>query len=135
VFDDQLDGSGNGGTLSLLLDVAPPAPTVEVSVDPVAHFDAATGSVTVTGTVTCTGVADFAFVDVQLRQRAGRFIINGFGSADFTCDGTTQGWSAEVFGENGLFRGGRAASVTFGVACGPFFCGEDFEEVTVRIRG
>ena len=88
-----------------------------------------------TGTVTCSGTDDLGFIDLQLRQRAGRVIINGFGFAEFTCDGTTQPWSAEVFGDNGLFRGGRAASVTFAVACGVVECGADVEEVTIRIRG
>ena len=134
-FDDQFDGAGNGGSLSLLVDVAPPPPVVDVTVDPVASFDAHTGSVTVTGTVTCTGTTDLGFIDLQLRQRAGRVIINGYGFAEFVCDGTTQPWSAEVFGDNGLFRGGRAASVTFAVACGVVECGADVEEVTIRIRG
>lgn len=134
-FDDQFDGGGNGGSLSIVVDVPPPPPVVDVSVDPVASFDAQTGSVTVTGTVTCTGEANFGFIELQLRQRAGRLIINGFGFAEFTCDGTTQSWSAEVFGDNGLFRGGHAASVTFAVACGILECSEDVEEVTIRIRG
>jgi hypothetical protein len=42
--------------------------------------------------------------------------------------------SAEVFAENGLFKGGRAASFTFAVACGFTACGEDFEERTVFLR-
>jgi hypothetical protein len=68
------------------------------------------------------------FIDVEVRQRVGRFTITGFGSTDFICDGTTQTWAVEVFGQTGQFRGGHAVSVTFAVACGEFSCGEDFEE-------
>jgi len=136
VFDDQEDGTGNGGMLSLSVDLAPPPPSVDVTVDPVATFDSQTGSATVTGTVTCSGTdIEFAFIDVQLSQRVGRFIVSGFGSTGFACDGTTQDWSVEVFGQNGLFKGGKAASLTFAVACDPFQCGEDFEERTIRLRG
>jgi hypothetical protein len=135
-FDDQLDGSGDGGTLAITVDVAPPAPEVDVTVDPVGTFNAS-GSATITGTVTCTGQADFTFIQVQLTQRVGRFSVTGFGFLDFgfVCDGTTQSWSVEVFGSNGLFKGGRAASVTIAVACGLIGCGEDFEQTTVMLRG
>jgi hypothetical protein len=50
------------------------------------------------------------------------------------CDGTTQAWSVEVFGFSGLFKGGRAASVTDAVACGEFSCGFDTEERIVMLR-
>ena len=39
VFDDQIDGTGNGGTLDLTIDVAPPPPALEVTVNPTATFD------------------------------------------------------------------------------------------------
>jgi hypothetical protein len=133
-FDDQLDGGGNGGTLSITVDVAPPPPTVDVTVDPVGHFNKS-GSATISGTVTCSGEVEFTFIDVQLTQRVGRFSITGFGFVEgFVCDGTTQPWSVEVFGSNGLFKGGRAVAVTFAVACDAFSCGEDFEQTTVRLR-
>jgi len=136
VFDDQEDGGGNGGMLSLSVDLAPPPPSVDVTVDPVGTFNAQTGSATVTGTVTCSGTdIQFAFVDVQLSQRVGRFVVTGFGSTGIECDGATHEWSVEVFGQTGLFKGGRTASVTFAVACDPFQCGEDFEETTIRLQG
>jgi hypothetical protein len=133
-FDDQGDGGGNGGTLEITVDTAPPPPTVDVTVDGTGHFDAQSGSATITGTVTCSGVADFSFIDVQLRQTVGRFVVSGFGSTDFSCDGTAQSWSVEVFPDNGLFKGGRAVAVTFAVACGVIDCGQDFEEQIVRLR-
>jgi hypothetical protein len=133
-FDDQGDGGGNGGTLEISVDVAPPPPEIALTVDPVGHFTKS-GSATVSGTVTCTGTnVDFAFIDLQLQQRVGRALINGFGSIDFACDGNTQAWSVEVFAENGLFRGGHAATITFAFACNPIFCGEAFEEATIKLR-
>jgi hypothetical protein len=133
-IDDQQDGGGNGGMLSLELDVAPPPPTVDLTVDPVAQFNSQTGGATVTGTVTCSG-GDSGFIDLQLQQRVGRFLVRGFGFTEFVCDGTTQAWSAEVFADTGLFKGGRAASVVFAVSCNAFACTEDVEEVTIKLRG
>jgi hypothetical protein len=133
-FDDQFDGGGNGGTLQISIDAAPPPPEIDVTVDPTGQFNAQTGSATVSGTVTCSGEADFAFVDVQLRQQVGRFVVDGFGSIEVICDGTTQPWSVEVFPSNGLFKGGRAVALTFAVACGFIDCGTDFEEAIVRLR-
>ncbi|MDQ3937573.1 MAG: DUF6299 family protein [Chloroflexota bacterium] len=135
-IDDQFDGGGNGGTLVITVDEfeIPPSPEIDVTVNPTGTFNPRTGSAIISGTVTCTGDVEFAFIDVELRQRVGRFTINGFGSIEPACDGTTQPWSVEVFGSNGLFKGGQAVSVTFAVACGFFDCGVDFEETTVRLR-
>lgn len=134
IFDD-VPGGTSGGNLQLAISETEPPPEVDLTVDSVAAFDPATGSVTVTGTVTCTGdgVID-AFIDVSVRQRVGRFVVQGFGFEGFTCDGTTQEWSAQVFGDTGLFRGGRAEAFVFAVACTELFCGEDFEEVALRVR-
>lgn len=85
--------------------------------------------------MTCTGEADFAFVETELRQAVGRFVIRGFGFSEMTCNGETQPWSLEVTPDNGKFAGGKAVSVTFAVACGIFDCGFDFEERKVQLRG
>jgi hypothetical protein len=61
--------------------------------------------------------------------------VHGLGSAEVTCDGATHKWSAEIVPDNGKFAGGRAAEVTFAVACGVFDCGFDFEQRTIRLRG
>jgi hypothetical protein len=110
---------------------------VHVTLNKSGQFNAATGSATISGTVTCTGgPADFTFIDISVRQALGRGFIDGFGSIEgFTCDGTTQAWSAEIFGSNGLFKGGKALTVSFAVACGPFLCGVDFEERVVQLKG
>jgi len=136
-FDDQLDGAGNGGLLNITIDVAPPPPTVDVTVNPVGQFNKFTGSATISGTFSCSGEAFFTEIDVQLSQAVGRFTITGFGSLFSeapVCDGTVEPWSVEVFGSNGKFKGGRAASVTFAFACGSFECGFDEEQRIIKLR-
>jgi hypothetical protein len=115
--------------------VAPPPPVVSSTVDGTGHFNKVTGSATVSGTVLCTGTADFAFIDVQLTQNVGRIAtVTGFGETGFTCDGTTQAWSVEVVPLSGLFKGGRAVAMTFAVACGPVECGENDVTRSIRLR-
>lgn len=133
-FDDQLDEAGTGGLLSISIEEAPPPPVVDATVDPVGHFNSSTGSATITGTVTCTGEIEFSELDVDLRQRVGRVVISGFGITDFPCDGATHEWSVEVFGQNGLFKGGKAAAVTVAFACSVFDCGTAFIESTVQLK-
>lgn len=133
VIDDQLDGGGNGGTLELNVTEAPPSPEVTVSVDPTGRFDSATGSATISGTVTCTDGAT-AFVDVSLSQQVGRFVVRGFGFTEIICDGTAQAWSVEVMGETGLFKGGKAVAAVGAQACTEFDCGFASEEASVRLR-
>lgn len=134
-FDDQEDGTpADGGMLTISIEEAPPPPEVEITVDPVGHFNSRTGSATISGTVTCTGEVEFTELDVDLRQRVGRVVISGFGIGDFPCDGTSHEWSVEVFGQNGLFKGGKAAAVTVAFACGAFECGTAFVESTVQLK-
>ncbi len=135
VIDDQQDGGGNGGTMSLVVDVAPPPPDLEVTVDPTGRFDARTGTATISGTLLCSEDAVVASVEAQVTQRVGRLLIRGFGFTQVPCDGSAQPWSMEVIGDNGLFKGGKAVSVTFSVACGLVFCSEYFAEHTVQLKG
>ncbi len=135
VIDDQQDGGGNGGSMSLVIDVAPPPPALEASIDPTGRFDARTGTATISGTLECSEEAGAAFVEAQLTQRVGRLLIRGFGFTEVLCDGTAQPWSMEVIGDNGLFKGGKAATVTFSIACGLASCSEYFAERTVQLKG
>jgi hypothetical protein len=136
VFDDQEDGVGNGGTLEINVAEAPPPPELSLTVNPRGTFDPQTGGAVISGTVTCTGVAEFSFIDVSVRQKVGRLFIDGYGFIEgFACDGTTQAWSADIFPFSGIFKGGRAITVTFAVACGTFSCGEGFDESIVTLSG
>lgn len=135
-MDDQSDGGGNGGTLRIQMEEIPPPPEVTITLDPSGRFNP-DGSATISGTVTCSEApVEFTFIDVFVQQAVGRLRISGYGFIEgFTCDGTTQAWSADVFGDNGIFKGGKALSVSFGVACGEFLCGEGFDERIVQLKG
>ncbi|WP_446219349.1 hypothetical protein [Micromonospora sp. IBHARD004] len=134
VIDDQSDGSGNGGTLVMTVDVAPPPPTIDVTVDPTAGFNSRTGAASVHGTINCSGVVEFAFLDVELHQQVGRGEVVGSGGMDVTCDGSDHPWSVDVYPFFGSkFTGGKGASVTFAVACGPIECSIDYEEHRVQL--
>ncbi|HET7800275.1 MAG TPA: hypothetical protein VFL38_07625 [Humibacillus xanthopallidus] len=134
-FDDQLDGSGNGGTLDITVDVAPPPPMIEATLNPVAQFDSKSGGAYVSGTVTCDEGADYAFVDLQLTQRVGRLLIRGYGGAEVSCTGQAEPWTALILGDNGLFKGGKAVNVTFGAACNLTGCGEYSAEQSIQLKG
>ena len=136
-IDDQGDGGGNGGTLRISVNEAPPPPTVEITVDPVGRVDAKAGVAYLTGTYTCTN-ADFIDVFGEARQTIGvRAAVVGFFEVfDVgTCDGTAHTWSAAVFPDNGKFAGGKTLTVTFAFACGTFECADGYVEQTVKLRG
>jgi hypothetical protein len=126
--------SVNGGVLKISVDVAPPPPTISLTVNPVGRVDK-TGAALLTGTFTCTGEAIDGIIDIQLSQRVGRFIISGESMAMIpACDGTTYPWSLPVYSQNGKFAGGKAASVTWAYACGEVFCGEGYVEQKVQLK-
>lgn len=135
-IDDQFDGGGNGGNLSISFNEVPPPPTVDITVNRFGTVNARTGVATISGTYTCTN-GDFIDVFVDARQNVGRFTIFGSGSFfDFgTCDGASHTWAADVFPQNGKFAGGKTLTVTFAFSCGPFECGVGFVEQKVQLRG
>jgi hypothetical protein len=127
-------GAGNGGTLNITVDELPPPPVIELALDQTGHFNAQTGSATVTGVITCSGGEGLGKISVQLTQALGRFKFFGEGGAEFACDGTTQPWAAEVFSANGKFAGGKAAVSVFAFACGLGGCTEAGAERIVTLR-
>lgn len=135
VIDDQADGGGNGGQMELTVDVAPPPPALEVTVNDTARFDAKTGSAILSGTIMCGSDAQFAFLEAQVTQRVGRMLIRGYGGTEVTCDDTVRPWTLEVFGDNGLFKGGKALNATFSAACGLAFCSEYYAEQRIQLKG
>ncbi len=119
----------------LVFNVGPPPPPVEIelAVDPVGRVTPRDGVATVTGTVTCS---EPALVEMfgQLRQRSGRFFVDGFGFDGFECDGETP-FSLTIPGANGLFSAGRAEAIIEAGAFGPGGFAFDFFEGTIRLRG
>ncbi len=135
-IDDQFDGGGNGGTLRISVNPAPPPPTVDFTVDPVGHVLNKGSAVALNGTFTCSN-ADFLDAFGELKQPVGRFLIRGwfgFFADGSQCDGTPHDWTATVTADNGRFAGGKAAAVTFTFACGPFECAEGFGEHRIQLR-
>jgi hypothetical protein len=139
-IDDQLDGGGNGGTLSINISVfvPPPPPTLEFTVDRFGQFNSKSGTATISGTYTCTD-GDYFSVDGSASQSVGRIatIIGFLGYSAFgTCDGTPQTWSAEVFPQSGKFKGGKALALTFAITCG-FECAstDGYIQHTVQLKG
>jgi hypothetical protein len=135
-IDDQFDGGGNGGLLSISFNEAPPPPTVNITVNPLGRVNARTGIATISGTYTCTN-GDFLAVNGEARQSVGRFTVVGnfFFFDSGTCDGAPRTWAADVFPQNGKFAGGKTLTVTFAFSSGPFQCAEGFVEQTVLLRG
>ena len=132
IFGDQ-PGSP-GGTLRITVREVPPPPVVSLTVDLNGTFDSQSGSATISGTVTCTGIADFAGISGQVTQTVGRFTINGFFFTSFTCDGTTQPWTATTQSSSGKFAGGPATVQASAFACNASGCGQAATTQQVRLR-
>ena len=135
-IDDQNDGAGNGGSLSISFGAAPPPPTIDFTVNRTGTVNTRTGVATISGTVTCAN-SDFIDISVDARQSVGRFVVRGFGEYfDFgTCDGTSHAWSADVYPDNGKFAGGRTLTANFSFGCGLLDCTGTYVEQTVMLRG
>lgn len=129
------DTAANGGQLVVTFDVAPPPPETTVTVDPkgTAYKD---GSAKLTGTYSCTNAQDFSSdIEGTLTQRVGRVKITGdFFLNPLQCDGAVHPWEAVAFSNNGLFRGGKSATVAFSFACGIFECAVGYTEQTVQLN-
>lgn len=129
------DTAVNGGRLEVTFDQAPPPPELALTADAkgVAYKD---GSAQVSGTYTCTNADGWnSEIDGSLTQRVGRVKVVGyFYVYPLQCDGTAQPWTAVVTSDNGLFRGGKAASVTAGYACGMLDCADAYTERTVQLN-
>jgi hypothetical protein len=126
-------GGGDGGSLVLNLEVAPPPPFIDLTIDPAATFTPA-GTATVRGTIACTADLQLFDLTVVLEQRVGRVVISGFGFAEgATCGPTPTPWTLLVSGDNGKFLGGRATARGFAFGC-DFECTEASAAAEVRLR-
>lgn len=130
-FDDT--SGGTGGHLQLAIRKAPPPPALSVTVDPTATVTK--GKVTLTGTVTCTGKADFGpQLQVTLRQRVGRLIIHGRRFLDASPCSGTRTWAVVVTGTDGVFGGGKARVNIQVDACGVLDCSSAKLSQTIRLH-
>jgi hypothetical protein len=115
------------------LAIAQPTGTVEI--EDTASLLANGAAVLVSVDVACDPTTTFKSLSVQLTQRAGNRILQGFNSTDaFVCDGTSQTVEVAVSAPNRPFRKGEAVAQATLFACDEFFCGNvaaDTEEVEV----
>jgi hypothetical protein len=122
--------AGGGGMLRFHVDVTPPAPTVEITLDGTGSFSRY-GIATIQGSISCTN-ADGVEIDAEASQRVGRFLLRGFGGTFIDCSDTR--WSLDLSSEDGKFLGGSLSANVFAFACGPFECAQDAVSGTVRLR-
>jgi len=122
--------AGGGGSLVFHVDVAPPPPTLTITVDGTGSFSRY-GVATIGGSLSCTN-ADGVQIDADATQRVGRFLIRGFGSTFVDCSDTR--WSMDITGETGKFLGGPISVNVFAFACGTVECTDVFVSRTVRLR-
>lgn len=123
-----------GGALSASFEALPPAPRADLTVDSwaTAYRD---GSMRLTGTYTCANADYDAFIDGSVTQTVGRTKIEGyFFVYPLECDGQVHPWEAVATSSNGLFAGGKAASVSFAIACGLADCAGTVVEQTIQVR-
>lgn len=136
VFGDG-ESAATSGEMILRVDEAAPPPEISLTINKSGTVDKS-GVAHIKGTVTCTsedgsGVLFDVFGDMS--QKVGRVIIRGFFDTflETPCDGTTIPWEASVFADNGLFAGGKAATVAIAFGCTDL-CSEQFAEATIQLR-
>ena len=122
--------AGGGGMLNFHVDVAPPPPTVSITVDRAGSFNGY-GTATIRGSISCTN-ADGVEIDADATQRVGRVLLRGFGGIFIDCSETR--WSIDISSEDGKYLGGALSVNVFAFACGPFECADTFVSKTVRLR-
>lgn len=136
VFGDGLSAA-TGGNLVFEVRAATPPPTLGLTLNRSGSVDKF-GVVHIWGTVTCTstnGTGTFFEVFGDVTQRVGRILIRGFfDTLPFTpCDGVAHRWDAFFSGDNGIFAGGKAATVALGFGCTDL-CSESFVQATIQLN-
>jgi len=109
---------GPGGNLVFNVDVAPPPPpplTIDLQVDPVNFVN--NGITTVSGTMNSSAPLNYGYVQVQVRQKAGRVFITGYNNTSiYTIDGVSR-WTVQVSGDIGLFKAGKVTVRAIAEGC------------------
>ena len=126
--------AGGGGMLEFHIDIAPPAPTIDLTVAGPASFTSA-GTAIIRGAIACTGDLQLVELYAGLRQRVGRLSIQGYGYTFMEgCAETPTAWSIEIFGDNGRFAGGPAQLEASAFGCTAVECTDSWVSRTVRLR-
>ena len=110
-------------------------PTGTVEIEDTALLLGNGAAVLISAEVTCDSTTAFKSLSVQLTQRAGNRILQGFNSTEaFVCDGTPQTVEVAVSASGRPFRKGVAAAQATLFACDEFSCGNvatDAEEIEI----
>jgi len=93
--------------LTFNLDVAPERASVAVTVDSHGIVDTQ-GTVLVSGTMTCTGAASSAFLNIYLRQQADDLLTVTETHNTVACTPTGERWVIYAAADDGAFRPGPA---------------------------
>jgi hypothetical protein len=136
VFGDGLTAA-TGGNLIFVIREATPPPSISLTVNRSGSVDRF-GNVHIWGTVTCTstdGTGTLFEIFGDVTQRVGRILIRGFfDTLPFTpCDGAPHRWDAYFSGDNGIFAGGKAATVALAFGCTDL-CSDSFVTATVQLN-
>lgn len=127
---------GPGGTLSLQVAGPPPPVQIGLAVSRTGRYTRS-GDATVRGTVTCDRPEPRLWLEVRLRQRAGRLVITGYGTGPVACGPDRPApWQVRVSSDNGIYRGEPARATAFAITCDDFeYCSERTATRTVRLLG
>ena len=83
--------------------------------------------------VVCTGRTATVFVEVT--QRVGRRIAQGFASKDITCTGQVQGIPVTMAATGTAFKKGPAFAHAEIFGCAPRICGNETADADIAIGG
>lgn len=120
-----------GGQLRFRIRRNPPNPGVEIRIAATARINKF-GAAIIRGHTTCRNPGNVSgFVDVSVRQVAGRFFINGDGGTNLRCN---RGWRVRAKGNIGIFKPGKVAVRATAFACGNFDCDLDQARRKIRLR-
>jgi hypothetical protein len=128
--------AGATGWLAFNLDVAPEAaaPAVAMTINRRGHVDAA-GRAVVSGTITCSVEAGFVQLEVSIRQRVERQIIQGWGEAEVHgCSPAGVEWTALVESYELAFGDEPAVAQVIAVYCDEWDCAFGEAEREIRLR-
>jgi len=82
-------------------------------------------------TIECN--ADRAFVEVQLSERSGRFVVRGYGSTSVKCTGDKQRLKILVQPRTRVFKSGTALASADIFGCGFHVCGDQPASREIKI--
>jgi hypothetical protein len=130
-FDEQTVGE-----LSFELDryVGGDEPSVAIEINRRVTVDAA-GAATVAGVVSCSSPIDYLYLEVSIRQRVGRTVIQGWGELEVVdCTAAGVPWSTRVPSEALAFGDEPATVYVATLVCGEWDCLTFEAERDVRMR-